>query len=113
MRPGVFHWWAQRVTAVLLVPLALWFVYALATLPLADHAVVSGWIASGWHPLALGLLVVTLAWHSQLGIQVVLEDYVHARRLQSLALLASTLAHLALAVAALVAIGCIVSGSGA
>ena len=75
---GVGHWWAQRISALCLVPLTLWFLVALVRLPLADYAAVSIWIASGWNPLWLALLLLSLVWHSRAGVQVVIEDYVHA-----------------------------------
>ena len=76
-REGAGHWWAQRLTAVALVPLCLWFVVGLVRLIGAEHALVADWIGS---PLTSGLLVVLIVavfHHSQLGLQVVIEDYVH------------------------------------
>ena len=74
---GTSHWWAQRLTALALVPLTLWFVASLAALAGADHAVVRAWADS---PVVAGLLVlllVTTFYHTYLGLQVVIEDYVH------------------------------------
>jgi len=76
-REGAGHWWAQRLTAVALVPLCLWFVVGLVRLIGAEHALVADWIGS---PLTSGLLVVLIVavfHHAQLGLQVVIEDYVH------------------------------------
>ena len=103
-RGGVHHWWMQRVTAVALVPLTLWLLYALLALPLADHAAVSAWIAASWHPLLLSLTVLTMAWHSKLGVQVVIEDYVHHKALKTAALLLSHFAHVLVALAAIYAV---------
>lgn len=94
---GPKHWWTQRVTAVALVPLSLWFVHALVRLPLADHAAVSFWIGSGLNPVLLSLLLVALCWHSKLGVQVVVEDYVHGRGMRLVVLLASSALHVLLA----------------
>ncbi len=93
---GVGHWWAQRVSALMLVPLSLWFVLALVRLPLDDYAAVSIWIASGWNPVWLALLLLALCWHSRLGVQVVIEDYVHAAGPKLAGLLLNSAAHLLL-----------------
>jgi succinate dehydrogenase / fumarate reductase, membrane anchor subunit len=103
-RGGVHHWWMQRVTAVALVPLTLWLAYSLLTLRLADHAIVSLWIGAGWHPLLLSLTVLTMAWHSKLGVEVVIEDYVHHKALKTTALLLSQYAHVLTALAAVYAV---------
>ena len=76
-REGVGHWWAQRLTALALIPLTLWFVGAVATLTGAGHEVVAGWIAS---PVVAGLLILLIVatfYHAYLGLQVVIEDYLH------------------------------------
>lgn len=93
---GVGHWWAQRVSALLLVPLSAWFVVSLVRLPLVDFAAVSIWIAGGWNPVWLALLLLALCWHSRLGVQVVIEDYVHGAALKFAALLCNSGAHLLL-----------------
>ncbi len=76
-KEGVSHWWAQRLTALALVPLSLWFVASLATLAGADHAVVRAWVSSPLVASLLILLVVATLYHAYLGLQVVIEDYVH------------------------------------
>jgi succinate dehydrogenase / fumarate reductase membrane anchor subunit len=101
---GVSHWWAQRVSALALVPLTLWLLVALIRLPLADYAAVTIWMASGWNPVWLALLLLALCWHSRLGVQVVIEDYVHGKPAKTAALLLSTAAHVVLAAAGLYAI---------
>jgi succinate dehydrogenase / fumarate reductase, membrane anchor subunit len=73
---GSAHWYAQRVTAVALVLLGLWFVISLATLGGASHARVVTWLASPLASSLAVLLVLTSAYHALLGLQVVIEDYV-------------------------------------
>lgn len=98
---GVGHWWLQRVTAVALIPLTMIFVIALLDQPLLSHRGMSEWI--GRPPIAMLtiLLVITLALHSKLGVQVVIEDYVHSKALKTFLLLMSTFVHFAAAVSAI------------
>jgi succinate dehydrogenase / fumarate reductase membrane anchor subunit len=85
-KEGVAHWWAQRVTALALVPLILWFVIAVIGLVGADHGAFVAWVRSPMPAVLLILLLVATFYHTALGLQVVIEDYVHgaARRLGSL-----------------------------
>ncbi len=80
-KEGTAHFWRQRLTALLLIPLVLWVGFSLAALPV-DHATLVGWIQQPWISVALVLLVIVTFYHAQLGLQVVIEDYVssHARR---------------------------------
>jgi len=74
---GSIHWWRQRVTAagnLLLVP---WFIVSLFRLPSFDYATVAGWMASPLVAVPLVLLTISVFYHLRLGLQVVLEDYVH------------------------------------
>ena len=74
-KDGVGHWWVQRLTAIALIPLVVWFAVSLVMLSGADYAVVRAWIGS---PLVMVLLILTIGvglHHGQLGMQVVLEDY--------------------------------------
>lgn len=96
-KQGVAHWWSQRVSAIALVPLTLWFAYSVVHLPTSDQEAVRAWIGSGINPVLLLLSIGAMTWHSALGVQVVLEDYVHGKGLKVASLLASTFAHLLLA----------------
>ena len=110
-KDGAEHWWSQRLTAVALIPLGLWFAIALATLGDLSHAAVAAWIARPWNTILLALLVLSTAYHSKLGVQVVIEDYVEgAAKVVSLVLL--SLLHAALAVAGVIAVLRISFGSG-
>ncbi len=76
-RVGVHHWWAQRLTAIALIPLVVWFAISLVMMSGAEYEVVRAWIGS---PVVMVLLILTIAiglHHGQLGLQVVIEDYVH------------------------------------
>lgn len=101
---GVHHWVVQRVSAVALIVLTLWFVLSLVRLPLGDHARVIAWMAEGIHPVLLALLVLTAAWHSKLGVQVVIEDYVHQRHAKMALLIVNTFAHVLVAATAVLAV---------
>ncbi len=74
---GVHHWWVQRLTSIALVPLSVWFVVSLVCLPGLDHRTVTAWLGQSWTALLMVLFVLVAAWHSNLGLQVIIEDYVH------------------------------------
>lgn len=75
-KEGAGHWWSQRVSAVGLVLLAPWFLLSLIALGDLSYAHVVIWVASPVNTVLLSLLIVTMAYHAQLGLQVVVEDYV-------------------------------------
>jgi succinate dehydrogenase membrane anchor subunit len=102
-RDGVGHWWVQRVTAVALAPLALWLTVSLLALP-DGYGAASAWIGAGVHPVLLALTVLLAIWHSWLGLQVVIEDYVHGFLVKTTSLLLSTFVHGLLAASALYAV---------
>ena len=103
-KEGLSHWWAQRVTSVALVILGLWFVASLLRMPNFGHEFVAAWIATPFNAVMLLLLIGTLVYHSQLGVQVVVEDYVHHHGLKIATMLLLTFAHVALAALALFAV---------
>ena len=76
-REGVHHWWAQRMSAVALLPLSLWFIYSLITLTGSDYDSFHAWASEFGNAVFLMLLLVSMFHHAQLGLQVVIEDYVH------------------------------------
>jgi succinate dehydrogenase / fumarate reductase membrane anchor subunit len=75
---GVNHWVVQRVTALGLAPLVVWLIWQLLSLPDASFATVTAWIAHSWNAVLLSFTVLLASWHAWLGVQVVLEDYVHS-----------------------------------
>ena len=77
-KDGTAHWWAQRVSAVALIPLTLWFVFSLLTLPAFDYETVHTWLSVPISGFLAVLLVAVLAYHSYLGTIVIVEDYVTA-----------------------------------
>jgi len=77
-KEGVEHWWVQRITAVALVPLSLWFVIAIIRLVGADIDTVGDWVGRPLPAILLVLLLIATFYHVALGLQVVIEDYVHA-----------------------------------
>ncbi|MEQ1801740.1 MAG: succinate dehydrogenase, hydrophobic membrane anchor protein [Gammaproteobacteria bacterium] len=101
---GTGHWLGQRLSAVAMVPLTLWFSISLLTLPSVDFYSVAAWVASPVNAVLLILLVVALVYHSSLGTQVVAEDYVHAPGLRVIVLVVLRLLHAALAVAGIFAV---------
>jgi succinate dehydrogenase / fumarate reductase, membrane anchor subunit len=76
-KSGSHHWWQQRVTAVGNILLVLWFIISMVRLPVADHAAMIAWLASPWAAVPMALLIINVFWHFRLGLQVVIEDYVH------------------------------------
>jgi succinate dehydrogenase / fumarate reductase membrane anchor subunit len=85
-KSGLHHWWAQRVTAVALLPLSLYFVASVLILSGASRAEMAGYMAEPWNAVLFLCLIAALFYHLALGLQVVIEDYVHndALRLASL-----------------------------
>jgi succinate dehydrogenase / fumarate reductase, membrane anchor subunit len=101
---GVHHWWLQRLTSIALVPLTIWFMVSLLSLPSLDHVTVIAWMAQSWTALLLILLVLVATYHSQLGVRVVVEDYIHTSGMRTLTLVILTFVHALIAVAGVFAI---------
>lgn len=87
-KDGTHHWWAQRVTAIALVPLLAWLVFNVVSLVGAPQIVVAQWMGHPINAALLAALLVALFHHAQLGLQVVIEDYVHCESLKVAGLLA-------------------------
>ncbi len=75
-KAGLEHWKAQRLTAIAMIPLMLWFVSSLISLSGAGHAEVVAWFAAPFNAIGSVLLLGTMFYHANLGLQVVVEDYV-------------------------------------
>ena len=76
-KEGAHHWWVQRLTSIALVPLMLWFVISLALLGNLSYESAVAWVQFPFVAVGLSLLVVVMFYHVQLGVQVIIEDYVH------------------------------------
>ena len=111
-KEGSGHWWAQRLTAVGLVPLTLWFGLSLLGLPHGNYELITAWVAEPTHAILLILLVITLIYHSMLGVQVVIEDYVHLPAMKVGALIAMQFLHIILAVGGIYAVIVVSVGVG-
>ena len=99
-KEGVHHWWMQRLTAIALVPLILWFVASLAGLAGAGHTETVEWLGSPLVAIAMILMVVATLYHAALGVQVVIEDYVHHEGLKFFWLIAAKFIFLVFGIAA-------------
>ncbi len=87
-REGTSHFWHQRLTALLLIPLVLWIGFGIAALPL-DHAILVEWIRQPLVTIAMVLLIMATFYHAQLGLQTVIEDYIASHSSRTLVLLLS------------------------
>jgi succinate dehydrogenase / fumarate reductase membrane anchor subunit len=74
---GSHHWLMQRFTAISNLVLGVWFAVSLLALPNYSYITLRDWLVHPVPALALGLLVISTFWHARMGLQVVLEDYVH------------------------------------
>lgn len=73
------HWWAQRVSAIALVPLLLWLIMALAGGSATDYVALTTWLGAPLNTILLILLLIAAFHHSALGLQIIAEDYIHSR----------------------------------
>jgi succinate dehydrogenase / fumarate reductase membrane anchor subunit len=76
-RSGAHHWWLERLTAIATFVLFVWLIVSILRLPSLDHGAVTAWLADPLAAVPMLLLIVTTFWHLKLGLQVILEDYVH------------------------------------
>ncbi len=101
---GVHHWYAERITAIALVPLTLWFIFSMIRLVGAPQTVVASWAGHPVNAVLLLSLIAATFHHMQLGIQVVFEDYVNAKWLMNVLMLATKAAAWLLGLGAAVAV---------
>ncbi|MDJ0685922.1 MAG: succinate dehydrogenase, hydrophobic membrane anchor protein [Alphaproteobacteria bacterium] len=98
-KDGTHHWWAQRVTSIALIPLTVWFAISAATMAGLDAGAVAAWVAAPWNTVLLLLLIAATFHHLHLGVQVVIEDYVHGEAAKFAGILAVKFGSAILAVA--------------
>ena len=103
-KEGVHTFLAERISAVALIPLTLWFVFSVARLPILSYGAVKQWLQSPSVAVALVLFLAALFYHSSLGVKVVVEDYVAGEGKKLVVLLFVKFAHAALAAAAIFAV---------
>ena len=103
-KDGTHHFWIQRLTALALVPLTIWFAFSIASLATADAPAITAWMQS---PLRATLMLSFLFagfWHMKLGLQVVIEDYVHTESTKVTCLILNNFVSIFLALAATLAV---------
>lgn len=77
-KEGVHHWWYQRLTAIALIPLSLWFIYSIVSITGADYSAAVSWLNDTLNAVLMLLFLIALYYHAMLGLQVVIEDYIES-----------------------------------
>ena len=111
-KEGTAHWWAQRLTAVGLIPLTVWFALSILNLPHGNYEMITAWIAQPLNSILIVLTLISLIYHSSLGLQVVIEDYLHGAA-KLVTLVTVQLVNILLAVSGIYAVIVISVGAGA
>lgn len=101
---GLHHWWAQRVTAIALIPLTVWFAFKVAILSMSDYQTVVECIGSPWSAALIVSLIFAAFYHAALGMQVIFEDYVGNKATRIIAIMATNLLLFLLGAAAVIAV---------
>ena len=101
---GTHHWIVQRISGVALIPLSLWFIFNAICLVKLSHGDVTEWISSPINTTLMVLLIASVFYHSQVGLQVVIEDYIPAKGPKVAMLLATQFINAFLAVAGILAV---------
>lgn len=109
-KEGPGDWWNQRLTAVLLLPLSIWFLFAVAELMVSDYADARFFLLQPWNAFLMMAFILTLIYHAMLGLQVIIEDYIHLRWLEVFLLVALKLASFLLALGSIYSLLRIVMG---
>jgi len=107
---GFSHWWLQRVSAIALIPLTLWFVYSMVCLSTVGYSEAVAWLASPINATIMLLFTLTALFHAQTGLQTVIEDYIHVTWLNITLLLLVKFASVIMAVLAVISVLKVVLG---
>jgi succinate dehydrogenase / fumarate reductase membrane anchor subunit len=102
-KDGTHHWFAMRLSSIAMVPLMLWLIFSLGSLAGAGFAATTAWVAAPLNTVLLILAVGTLFHHAHMGLQVIIEDYVHSEGMKFASLIAVKFLMLLLAVTGIVA----------
>lgn len=104
-KDGFHHWWLQRLTALVMIPLGVWFVLQfISQLAGAERADVAAWLENPFVAIALVVFLVAMLIHAKLGIQTVLEDYVHTHTRKIVLLLINQFLFIGLAIVSVFAV---------
>jgi len=103
-KDGLHHWWAQRVTAVALIPLTVWFAFKVAILSQSDYQTVLDCIGSPWSAALIVSLIFAAFYHAALGMQVIYEDYVGNKAVRIAAIMGTNLLMFLFGAAAIIAV---------
>lgn len=76
-KSGAHHWWLERLTSVALLILSVWLIASILRLPDLSYGTVREWLADPLAAVPMILLVAVTFWHGKMGLQVIIEDYVH------------------------------------
>jgi len=101
---GLHHWWAQRVTAIALIPLTIWFAFKVAILSMSDYQTVAECIGSPWSAALIVSLIVAAFYHAALGMQVIYEDYISKKAVRIVAVMGTNLVLFLLGAAGVIAV---------
>jgi len=101
---GVHHFWVQRVTAIALIPLTIFFIFPFANALGGSYEAVRATYQNSWNAFIAVSFVIVGLWHLKLGLQVIIEDYVHSKPLHLTLLLANIILNAAFGIAGVLAI---------
>lgn len=109
-KTGSHHWWMQRITAISLIPLTFWMVAFIKQLGNADYSQISAWMSEPLNSLLAISFILAAFYHAALGLQVVIEDYIHSEKYKITAIWTMKLTFLVLALAAILSVLRIILG---